>query len=331
MFSFFAQRRNQYRSHFVALMMISVTVALHAQGNATIRGDSAINPTIEAKVLIGLPDVDGNSVGDLYVGSRELEFTTEHTIVHIPEARILAVSAGDERVEFGGTSGKIARVLLPYGSGLALGAIAHKKVGLLTVEYLDVSGQYHGAVFVLKTQDVAPTMAALTPKPFAAMSTQSLATSSCPAWKVQPNTVRVQPISADDQSGFPAEDRVLLYEELVARLGSEKSVVKVYRAGDKSPDAQCSEFTVAVRATTFNKGDQAVRASLGPLGHFVGTTKLTFHLTIAGQDGTSILDQDLKKSEGSDSDSLDITKVISKSVVKNLKKSSNKLHRAQMA
>jgi hypothetical protein len=67
------------------------------------------------------------------------------------------------------------------------------------------------------------------------------------------------------------------------------------------------------------------------LGHFVGTTKLTFHLTITSQGGTSILDQDLKKSEGSDSDSLDITKVISKSVVKNLKKSSNKLHRAQMA
>ena len=330
MSSLFAQHRTQFRSHIAALMMLFVTVVVHAQGTAVQPFDPGSNPSIEAKVLVGLPAVDRNSVGDLSIGSKALKFTTERSSIEIPKMRILAVSAGDERVELGGAPGKIARMLLPYGSGLALGAVAHKKVGLLTIEYLDAAGQYHGAVFVLKTQDVAPTMAALDPWSFAAAS-GPLAASSCPAWKVQPNTVRVETIGADYQSGFPAEDRVLLYEELVARLGSEKSVVKVYRAGDKSPDARCAEFSVVVHATTFNKGDQAVRASLGPLGHFVGTTKLAFHLAITGQNGTSIFDEDLKKSEGSDSDSLNITKVISKSVVKNLKKSSKHMHQAQTA
>ena len=183
MSSFFAQHRTKYRSHLASLMMLLVTVAVHAQGAAAQRGDFATQPSIEAKVLIGLPAVDRNSVGDLSLGSRGLRFTTERSSIDIPEVQIFAVSAGDERVELGGAPGKIARVLLPYGSGLALGAVGHKKVGLLTVEYLDASGQYHGAVFVLKTQDVGPIMAALNPRSFRAVPPDVLTASSCPAWK----------------------------------------------------------------------------------------------------------------------------------------------------
>ncbi len=147
--------------------------------------------------------------------------------------------------------------------------------------------------------------------------------------QIQLNAVRVQPIDADQEIGFPAEDRVLLYEHLVQQLQSEKTIQNVYRAGDQSAEANCAEFTVTVRATAFGKGDQAARASVGPLGHFVGTTKLDFHLTISNQDGRANLNVGLKKSEGSDTDSLNITKVVSKAVIKNLKKSRAQLRKTQ--
>jgi hypothetical protein len=40
-------------------------------------------------------------------------------------------------------------------------------------------------------------------------------------------------------------------------------------------EAVCAEFTVTVRPVVFDKDDQAVRASMGLRGRFVGTTKLT--------------------------------------------------------
>jgi hypothetical protein len=45
---------------------------------------------------------------------------------------------------------------------------------------------------------------------------------------------------------------------------------------------------------------------------------------------SSAVDEDLKKSEGSDSDSLNIRKVISKTVAKSLKKSRAEVRKRQM-
>jgi hypothetical protein len=50
-------------------------------------------------------------------------------------------------------------------------------------------------------------------------------------------------------------------------------------------------------------------------------TKLTYHLTDITRNRKTILDGDMKASEGSDTDSLKITKVISQAVLKNLKQS----------
>jgi len=311
-----------------AALFFLVSLSLHAQPTA--HNEPRLVPSVSAKALIGLPGITPNTEGDLSSNGKNLYFTTEHSSIEIAKRRIIAISSGDERVETGGTTGKIARMAIPYGGGLALGAVTHKKVALLTVEFLDASGEYHGAVFVLRTQDIDGTLARLDLRPPFADSPQVSVAAACPAWKLQSDTVRVEVIGADLQSGFPAEDRVLLYEHLVEQLKSEKTILNVYRAGDRSPEAKCAEFVVTVHAVAFNKGDQALRASVGPLGHFVGTTKLSFHLSVAQQDGSLIVDEEMKKSEGSDSDSLNITKSISKTVVKSLKKSRTHLRKTQM-
>ena len=316
----------------VAALILFTGTSLHAQTKDTAALDQPPPRKITAvKALIGLPGIAPNSVGTLSFNGRNLRFTTEQGFAEIPHQRMIEASSGDERVETGGTAGQIARMLIPYGGGLAVGAVTHKKVGLLTLEFVDASGEYHGAVFVLDADDIPAALELLDVHSPTTHASAVAAPVVCPTWKVQENSVRVEKIEADLQSNLPAEDRVLLYERLVQQLKSEKTILNVYRAGGRSAEGNCAEFRIKVRAIAFNKGDQAVRASVGPLGHFVGTTKLAFHLTVSTQDGTPIFDEDMKKSEGSDSDSLNVTKVISKAVVKSLKKSRKHLRKTQLA
>jgi hypothetical protein len=332
MFSLLSKLRIRFASQIATLMLLFLTVALHAQSLDDKAADEpARQPPIQAKVMIGLPGIDSGSYGDLSFTSRTLQFTTQDASIKIAKANILSISDGDEQVELGGLAGKFARTAIPYGGGYVLGAVAHKKVGLLTVEFIDVSGQYHGAVFLLKSQDSAAVISALDLPVAARAVIQPVVTQACPVSEGEPNTVNVETISADTLSGFPSEDRVLLYEQLVKRLQAERSIEHVYRSGDRDIQAQCAAFIVKISPVAFTKGNQALRASVGPLGHFVGTTKLSYHLTITTQNGTSLFDDDLKKSEGADSDSLNITKLVSKTVVKNLRKSQSHLRKAQMS
>ncbi|HEY1743952.1 MAG TPA: hypothetical protein VGG18_12365 [Granulicella sp.] len=314
-----------------AALILFTGTSLHAQMKDTAVLDQPPPRITSVKALIGLPGIAPNSVGTLSFNGRNLRFTTEQGFAEIPHQRIIEASSGDERIETGGTTGKIARMLIPYGGGLAVGAVTHKKVGLLTIEFTDGSGEYHGAVFVLDAEDIANALDELDVLPPTTHVSAIAAPTICPTWKVQENAVRVEKIEAGLQSEFPPEDRVLLYERLVQQLKSEKTILNVYRAGSRSAEGNCAEFRIKVKAIAFNKGDQAVRASVGPLGHFVGTTKLNYHLTVSTQDGTPIFDQDLKNSEGSDSDSLNVTKIISKAVVKSLKKSRKHLRKTQIA
>ncbi|RXH55914.1 hypothetical protein [Granulicella sibirica] len=288
-------------------------------------------PIHSVKALIGVPGIAPGTEGTLSFDPRNLRFTSDQRTTEIARNRIIEISSGDERVETGGKAGRVARVVIPYGGGLALGAMTHKKVGLLTVEFTDVSGDYHGAVFVLSTRDMDAALDQFETQPPTHDTPIAASSAACPASNIQPNSVRVEVIGADLQSAFPAEDRVLLYEHLVQQLQSEKTIFSVYRAGDSTRQGRCAEFTIAVQATAFTKGDQAVRASVGPLGHFVGTTRLKYHLTVSTQDGTPIVSEDMKKSEGSDTDSLNVTRAIGKSVVKSLKKSRTQLRKTQVA
>ena len=301
--------------------------ASSASGQATV--DKVSQTPLQVKVIAGLPGVDPNAQGKLSIGAASIEFADDTQNAVINRKLVLSATSGDERVETGGKAGKVARVLPPYGSGLALGAVTHKKVDLLTIEYLDGKGEYHGAVFLVTDGDLPGALQQLASRAPEVSMPQPIADSHCSAMEYQASSVRVEAIGADVASAFPPEDRALLYETLIAKLSSEKSVEAAYRAGDGRAAAKCARFTVTVKAETFAKGDQAVRAAVGPLGHFVGATKLTYHLTVTTQNGNAVVDEELKTKEGSDTDSLNITKAISKAVSKNIKKTAKQLRQAE--
>ncbi len=142
--------------------------------------------------------------------------------------------------------------------------------------------------------------------------------------------VRLAPIETDDSSLLPEEYRVLVYEQLTKQLQGENSLVAVYRDGDRDPAARCAEFSLTLRVRIFKKGNQVLRASTGPPGAFLGTTSVSYHLTARTLDGTAVIDKDMKSSERKDTDSLNVAKMMSGSIVKKLKKA-EKLRKSLMS
>lgn len=139
---------------------------------------------------------------------------------------------------------------------------------------------------------------------------------------VQDSTaVRLEPIQVEAGSSIPEEDRALLYEDLIQKLQAEKTISAVYRTGDVRSVARCAGSDITLRVGKFEKGNQAIRASVGTLGYFLGKTTIKYHLAVMGQNGALLIDKDMKKTEGNDHDSLDIAMSVSRNVVKKLMQS----------
>ena len=314
--------------------MLSVTFSAHlssiAQGPVgppSLTDGSARFDSV--RVLIGFPGFAPNVRGSLTISPTTITFADDVRSVSVNRKLVTRISDGDETIETGGLGGKLLRAAIPYGGGYVLGTITQQKVNLLTLEFLDPRGEYHGAVLVLHKEDMVSAMSTLDSSPATYDTPAKAPSPPCRATNTKLNTVRLNLIQSDPDSTLPSEDRVLLYEELIAKLTKDNTISDVYRAGDTDPGAQCAEFRLSVSVQEFKKGNQAVRASIGPLGYFIGNTRLTFHVTATDRDGATLLDRDLKKSEGSDTNSLNVTKLVTRAVVKSLRKSRADLRKSQ--
>jgi hypothetical protein len=105
--------------------------------------EETANPTgYEVTQITGLHDA-----GQLTLSDTDLQFTNVEYKAEIPFTRMTSVSIGNERIETGGKTGRVARTVIPFGGGMALATVTQKSVDLLTIEYLDLKGGYHGVVF----------------------------------------------------------------------------------------------------------------------------------------------------------------------------------------
>jgi hypothetical protein len=264
--------------------------------------------------VAGLEDVRPGSTGSLSLTLSAVAFVGRAAAAgEIPLDRITAVYLGDERVATGGTTAKVARHIPIYGFGAAMGAVTNKSVDLLTIEFQDNNSGYHGAVFeVQKTQGAIAQQQLLTlisPPPLSA-SQPCIGVGSA-------DTIRVEPITSADVE-LPAEYRVLLYEQLVTQLRATVDVANVYRMGDTK--APCAAKTMQLSVTAFKKGNEAVRTSTGPVGHFVGGTSVKFHVALTNTSGSVLFEKSMKESKRGDGDSLGVTRDLAKSIAKHLKK-----------
>jgi hypothetical protein len=268
---------------------------------------------VKVVYVAGLADVKPNSSGSLSLTPSSVAFVSKGVEGTIAFDRITVVSVGNERIATGGVGGKVVRAIPFFGFGAAMGAVTNKSVGLLTIEYVDKDGGQHGAVF-----EVPKTQVDFAQKQISSRIKSPAMTDSRPcSGTATSDSILVQPIAAPSVE-LPAEYRALLYEELVDELRASKGSVTVYRAGDSS--APCRAKKLELSVTAFKKGNEAVRASTGPIGLFVGGTSVTFHVRVVDAAGRVLFERSHKVSRRGDGDSLGVTRDLAKSVSKKMAK-----------
>ncbi|WP_263360006.1 DUF4410 domain-containing protein [Acidicapsa ligni] len=302
-----------------------IIIAILAMNIASIYAETtSVQPgtidNISATHVAGLPEIKPNVKGSLAFTAEELTFSNSEVHSSIPLNRISNVFAGDERTEPWGTTGRIVRKVIPYGGGSALGAMTNQKVDLLTVEFRDIHEGYHGVVFIVPKQKAAEIRDRLMPK---TPISEPHPLQACSALDTNARSVLVEPLT-ESQIELPAEYRVLIYEQLIKQLKAKRPSDTFFRTGDLSTGPGCTALTLRVTVTAFKKGNRAVRASTGPLGLFLGTTSLTFDVSLQDTQEKNVFHKQIKKSNRSDSDSLGLADAIAKGVAKQFDKSLNK-------
>ncbi|MGC2151053.1 MAG: hypothetical protein WA618_03360, partial [Terriglobales bacterium] len=125
------------------------------QAAATPPADSSVTQP-EVKLVIGGEGVKNNTVGTLSVVGNSLEFTAgKKKKMDVEASSILDISTNeDSRQDITGAA-HLATMAIPYGGGRVLALFSHH-VDVLTVEFKDSNGGFHGTVFVLAQGQGAP-------------------------------------------------------------------------------------------------------------------------------------------------------------------------------
>jgi len=106
---------------------------------------------IHVTQVLGFEGAKHNATGELKIQGGVMQFQHDGSPaaqVSISSIQDIFVEEGDKQV--GGTAMTLGKTAAPYGGGRVVSLFAHKKYDFLTVEYLDNSGSFHGAIFQLE-------------------------------------------------------------------------------------------------------------------------------------------------------------------------------------
>ena len=129
-----------------ALLLCSSIGALAQSTAPTLKANSPFS--IRATHLVGLPNTKNNCKGILSIQNNALRFQKYgNPDAEVNVASVRSLFLGEESQQIGGLPMKIGKAALPYGGGRVVSLFAHKKYDTLTLEYVDVDGGVHGAIF----------------------------------------------------------------------------------------------------------------------------------------------------------------------------------------
>jgi hypothetical protein len=137
----------------VGLALVVTAVPSFSRSSATPQNLSS-SPIPGVKSVIGLENIKPGATGTLTSLPTGLEFSTGKTKADIATPSIQDVFTGQEsRQDVSGMGGTLVEAAIPYGGGRFVSLFSHK-VDVLTVEYVDSNGGFHGAIFVLSAGKV---------------------------------------------------------------------------------------------------------------------------------------------------------------------------------
>ena len=272
----------------------------------------------------GLPEAKPKAKGTLTVNSLGLTFISKSGQYTIPWASTIALSNGSERVELWGTTGTIVRMMIPNGGGLAAAGVMHHKVYELTVEFHDARSAYHAAVFVLPAKDAIRALDSYAqavppikndPPANVALNRPEQDAPACSGSSDSSRSVVVA-TPTWSQADVPAAYRGLVYEHVVDRLQQVEGMGHVYRAGEQRAAAACPRYTVSISVISFKPGSQVMRATMGPIGFFAGTTQMVFSVRITDTAGHLNVTDEIKAAARGESQSRNVADGVAKKLAK---------------
>lgn len=262
--------------------------------------------------VYGLPDIKPADKGTLTVTASGLAFTGKSGSTSLQRPSIIAVSAGSQRVELWGMKGRLLRMAIPDGGGIAAAGLMHHQVDMLTVEFSDSRGGYHGAVFLLPANEVEQALQNFSQMPLVHRDVHDAV---CQGNSMQPRAVLVS-APTWDQIEVPAAYRALVYEHLIDRLQRLQGIGHVYRDGESNGQSGCPQYAVHIAIAGFHQGSQVKRAVMGPVGMFVGTTQMTFDATFTDSSGRLNTHEQLKATVRGGTESTNVAESVAKNITK---------------
>ena len=106
---------------------------------------------IHVTQVLGFEGAKHNATGELKIQGGVMQFQHDgSTAAQVSIGSIQDIFVEEEDKQVGGTAMTLGKTAAPYGGGRVVSLFAHKKYDFLTVEYLDNSGGFHGAIFQLE-------------------------------------------------------------------------------------------------------------------------------------------------------------------------------------
>jgi hypothetical protein len=278
---------------------VLVSVALLFAGIETSIGNAQETPApVKAAQLLGLTGVKQNAKGTLKVENGNLQFVHGKTNADITAASIQDIVTGDDtQRSVGGTVG-VMSMAAPYGGGRFL-SLFRKKIDTLTIQYRDVSGALHGAIF---TMPVGTANAIKTELVSGGATTTGQPTTEAPSskkqnalpfpehlsGKINASAIQVEMIQSDEIK-LPAEFQIALYENLVHQIEKQQTFQHVYRDGDRT--AASAPDLVVLHSTVrgFKAGSERARQ----VTTVAGATSITVHCQFTSSDAKPLLARDV--------------------------------------
>jgi len=132
----------------VSLLLLSAPVVFSGQADKTKAAETTTSVP-DVQCVIGLEGIKPGSKGTISVQPGALHFDQDKKKSEIRVPAIQDIYLGNEsRQDVSGLGGTAVKAAIPYGGGRVLSLFSHK-VEVMTVEYTDANGGFHGVIFVL--------------------------------------------------------------------------------------------------------------------------------------------------------------------------------------
>jgi hypothetical protein len=135
--------------HGLACLIVLLSLSAASIGQNQSEAQSPVpGSVIHVTQVLGFEGAKHNATGDLKIQSGVMQFQHDgSTAAQVSIGSIQDIFVEEEDKQVGGTAMTLGKTAAPYGGGRVVSLFAHKKYDFLTVEYLDNSGGFHGAIF----------------------------------------------------------------------------------------------------------------------------------------------------------------------------------------